>query len=593
MPSKKTYYSFTLRVKIFSVFVTLCLMGLAGALFNVQILGGANYKTLSQNNRVRRIYVPAQRGKIFDRKGNLFVDNRPSYNVEITREEIRDKKKLIRDLAQILGMSEKEITNRLSRNATFSYMPVPVRRDIDEELLVKVEENSYMLPAVDINVNPVRSYIHNEIGAHIFGIVGKIPEAKVDAYLEKGYKRDDAIGRDGLEAQYEEYLRGKGGGMQVQVDSRGIKDQVLGYIPPEPGADLHLTIDRDIQYELTALYADKIGAGVVMNYRTGEILAMGSFPAFDPNMFVRPLTHQQFEQVYLNPNSPLTDRAIAGLYPPGSVFKPIVAIAALSSGVIDETRSAFCNGEFYLGDVRFRCWKKTGHGRVTVVDAIKHSCNVFFYNLSLAVGEERIHDYAAMLHCGRRTGVDLPGEQPGVLPNRAWKREKLREDWFGGETVNYAIGQGYVLVTPIQVCVYTGALATGGRIMVPRVCDRLVASDGTEVFRKKDEVSEEVQLNAKALSLVYEGMRRVVQDPDGTGRRAFVEGLDIRGKTGTAEFSRRNERIKCTWFTAFILSDAYPLSVTLLVEEGVSGGTTCAPMVKDLVEKTLEVYNPT
>lgn len=567
-------------------------MFLAGALFNVQILNGEQFVLLAKNNRVRRIYVPAQRGKIFDRKGNLLVDNRPSYNVEVTREEIRNRAKLVENLSTVLEMTPKQLNTRINNTASFSYMPSTVKRDVDQTLLVRLEEDSYFLPGVDISVNPVRNYIHHSIGAHMFGIVGKIPEKKLDAFLEKGYKRQDTIGLDGLEAEYEKYLQGTGGGMQVQVDSRGIKDQILGSVPPLPGQNMYLTIDRDIQYELSKLYEDKIGAGVVMNYKTGEILAMGSFPAYDPNVFVRPLTKKKFKEIYLNPESPLTNRAIAGAYPPGSVFKPCVALAGLSSKTINEHTTAFCNGSFYLGKAKFRCWKKYGHGRVNVVDALKYSCNIFFYNMAVDLGPENIYKYASMFGFGNKTGIDLPNEKAGLLPNTAWKKAKMKEGWYGGESVNYSIGQGYILVTPLQVCVYTGGLATNGTTMVPHILGRFVNAKQETTFEKQPTVANTATLDPRAVELVREGMKQVVQASDGTGRRANVKELDVRGKTGTAQYARRGEMIKCTWFIAYVVSDIYPVAVTLLVEEGISGGSTNAPMCRQLLEKIVEVYQP-
>ncbi len=591
MRSTRIFYSFTLRIKILSGLITLCLLFLIGALFQVQVLRREEYRTLSQNNRVRRIYVPAQRGKIYDRKGVLLVDNRPAYNVEITREEIRDKTRLIQSLSRLLGISGDEVVTRLDKSASFSYMPKTIRRDLDDEQLVRLEESTYFLPGVDITVSPVRSYICGAEGAHVFGAVGKIPEGRLDEFVAKGYNREDTIGKDGLEFQYEDQLRGHGGGMQVQVDSRGLRDQVLGFIPPVPGRSMVLTLDNDLQHFLCGLFEGKIGAGVVMNYQTGEVLAMGSFPSFDPNVFIKPLSHEKFGEIFLNVNSPLTNRAISGLYPPGSVFKPIVALAALEAGTINENTSFFCGGEFYFGALRFRCWKKSGHGRVTVVQALKYSCNVFLYNTGMATGQERIYDIGHRYHLGMPTGIDLPGEKEGVLPNRAWKKRKMHEDWYGGETINYAIGQGYVLTTPLQICVYTGGLACG-QLMVPHVLSHFLDADGNEILKREPKVSAPVEVNGKALSLVHEGMRCVVQDPDGTGRKANIEGLDIRGKTGTAQFSRRGESTKCTWFTAFIKSDTYPFVVTLLVEEGISGGTTCAPMVHDLIQKAVDLYKP-
>lgn len=547
---------------------------LGAALFTTQIIRGNDYRQLSMNNRIRRILVEAPRGRILDRNGAILADSRPRFDLSIVREELpKEKKAYVEDLSRFLGMEQMAVWKVLQSRAQVPYLPAVLARDVDIATVTRVEEQGEELPALQIQVQPTRFYPHGEICAHWIGTVGKIPEEEAQFWKEKGVSLQETIGRSGVEKACDLHLRGISGGMQVQVNNRGTLDKVMGARDPIPGKDLELTLDLRLQKALYNAFADRSGAGLVLDPRTGEVLALVSRPSYDPNLLVSGTQPEKIKALLEDPHRPLFARPTQGLYPPGSLFKIVVALAALQNQPPSfQNRRVFCDGKFELGDATFGCWKEGGHGSVDLLDAIQHSCNVYFYTVGLEVGPEKIAPLAAQFGLGKNTGFFL-GDSKGLIPTPQWKKDELRQSWYGGDTANFAIGQGAMAVTPLQMACFLGAVATDGVWRAPVIL--------------KGAPSKTIDLTAYApsLRLVKEGMRRVVQESDGTGRRAFVPELPAAGKTGTVEISRGNgKKVKHAWFGGFAPFENPEIVVVILVEEGESGGSTSAPIAKKVFE---------
>jgi len=563
---------------LFFVFMSLLFI-LGGTLFYTQIVSNEHYLTRSTKNRVRRILVEAPRGKILDRNGFVLVDNRPRFDLVLIREELpKDKKEYVEFLAQFLEISQKKIWKTLQKTALLPYLPAVLLRDVDLALVAKVEERNREFPALHVQVEPTRYYVLGEDTSHLLGTVGKIPREEVDHWQAKGVQLQETVGRSGIERVLDESLRGTVGGMQVQVNNRGYLDDVLGSRNPVPGEDLILSLDWRLQKRMAELLSGKQGAGVMLDVKTGEVLALVSQPGFDPNLFISRKEPEKINEIFKNSKRPLFGRAFKGMYSPGSLFKLIVALAYMEEYLVEwEQRFVFCDGVFELGKARFRCWKRGGHGSVDLIDAIKYSCNFYFYTIGLEVGPEKIAAMASRFGFGKKTGF-LLGEKKGLIPTPKWKKKKYRERWYGGDTANFSIGQGAVLCTPLQMATMISAIASEGIWRSPGLIH--------------NQSNKEIDLTDLAFSLrqVKEGMRRVVQDPGGTGKRAWVAEMPGAGKTGTVEVSLgRGKKIKHAWFGGFAPYEDPEIVVVFLVEEGQSGGVTAAPLAREMFKKYAEI----
>lgn len=545
------------------------------ALFCVQVLNHDRYIELSTKNRVRCVLVEAPRGKILDRHGQVLADNRPQFDLVLIREELpKEKTKYVAFLSQFLGLPQKQIWKTLQRTASLPYLPAVLSRDVDLETVIKVEERNGDLPALHVRVHPTRFYVLGENLSHLLGTVGKIPKNEVELWQAKGVGLQEIIGRSGMERAMDSYLRGMVGGMQVQVNNRGYLDKVLGAREPLPGKDLKLSIDSKLQQKVAALLKGKKGAGVVLDIRTGEVLSCVSQPSFDPNVFVAGTNRKEIQSYFKDSHRPLFARAYKGLYSPGSLFKLIVALTYMKEKDPEwKERNVFCDGAFEIGDTRFRCWKRGGHGSVGIQEALKASCNVFFYEVGLELGPEKIQKMASRFGLGKKTGF-LLGEARGFVPTPKWKKKKYRQNWYGGDTVNLSIGQGALLCTPLQMATLIGAIASEGLWRSPNL-----------IYKEESTVRDLTDL-APYLKNLKEGMRQVVQEPGGTGRRAWVEEMPAAGKTGTVEVAvGRGKTIKHTWFAGFAPYENPEIAVVILVEEGQSGGVTAAPLAREIFKE--------
>jgi len=565
-----------MRIKIFAAITAFFLFILTAGLFYIQVVQHDSYRNLSERNRVRVITLAAPRGKIFDRSGTLLVNSRIAFDVEVIYQEIGDKKKIASRLADILDIDEKILLKRIHKARDMPFAPVQIAEDIEKEKAILIEETRLGLPGVIVTTRPLRNYIYKNSFSHIIGYIGRISGSELDRYETYGYKRRDFVGKDGIERSYNDYLRGVDGGLQVEVDSMGRQCRILAVKEPHPGRDLYLSIDSALQEFCNSILAGRNGAILAMHPATGEILALVSHADFDPNLFVNTAAAGKVRGLLADAGAPMLNRAINGLYPPGSVFKIVIATGAMDSGTFNEKKTLFCNGALQLGDRAFHCWNEDGHGVQILTEAIRNSCNVFFYQLGLRMGPERIARYAFRFGFGRPTGIDLPGESSGFVPTPSWKRRKLKEPWFKGETANYSIGQGYLLVTPVQILRLVSAVCNGGKLVQPFVVRRI-----EDLVVRRPE-SQHIGFKDEALEVIKNGLKDAINAPGGTGLYARSENIVIAGKTGTAQ----NPGIAShAWFAGFAPFDDPKICVVVLIEHGGKGGLEPARFAKSIIEE--------
>jgi len=570
-----------MRVKIFKGIVLFSFLFLVLGLFYTQILKGSLYSELSENNRIRVLLLEAPRGKIYDRNGRAIVNNRLSFDVQVIFREMNDAGKAARLISDITGIDEEVLFRRIEAAGKMPFVAVKIAENVEKDKAIRIEESGRDLPGVIVTTRPLRNYVYKDAFSHVTGYLGKISGVELRKYRTYGYHIQDFVGKDGLERTFNDYLRGTDGGLQIEVDSKGRQLRRLAVKEPCKGKDIYLNIDLELQEFCYSLMADKSGAIIAMDPSSGAILALVSLPAFNPNIFVVSGNSTEISAILNNKSAfPFLNRAISGTYPLGSVFKIVVAAASLDSGKVDEKKTFSCNGSLRVGNRAFRCWKEKGHGTQNITEALKNSCNVFFYQLALLTGVDEISKYAFKLGLGRPTGIDLLGEARGLVPTPEWKKRKLKKPWFKGETANYAIGQGYLLVTPIQVARMMCAVANGGELVEPVVCERI-----EDVKLRRPRV-QDTGLGEGTLRGLKEGLRNVVNEPHGTGLYARSEKIIISGKTGTAQNSSGKSH---AWFTGFAPFKNPKISVVVFIEHGGKGGLNPARFAKKIIEKAKEL----
>lgn len=553
---------------------------LALGLVYVQVLRFPYYSKLSKDNAIRIIPIEGPRGTIFDRNGVPLVNDRISFSVAVVYQELRNREKMIRLLANILNIPRKDVESAIDKSAKKPYAPFTIVEDIDKDKAFILEEESFDIRGLVIETRSVRNYIYNNIGSHVFGYLSEISEEELENLKVYGYRMKDLVGRDGLEKYYDKDLAGIDGGVQIQVDNKGRQVGILGYREPKKGKDLYLTIDITLQEACDKVLEGKPGAVIIMDPNTGEILALSSSPSYDPNIFVR--SEGSAERLKLLRNKikyPLFNRAISGLYPPGSVFKVVIASAALQLKRIGLETHFNCTGTYILGRGKFGCWKEGGHGQQNVTDALMNSCNVFFYNTGRALGVESIEEFTHIFGFGKKTGIDLPEEAKGIVPGRIWKKIHRKDNWYEGDTVNYAIGQGYVVVTPIQLLDMMAIMANKGNMVKPYIVKRVDSKDVPGIGHKS------IELNSNTVKIVRKGLYKVVNDENGTGKRAKVEGAAVAGKTGTAQNPSGKTH---AWFAGFAPFNNARICLVVFLEHGGKGGLEPSEMAKELFSAAKE-----
>jgi penicillin-binding protein 2 len=576
------FKDFSIRLQILTLIFLGIFLLLARELWDLQINQGAYYRELSLKNRIRILHLPAPRGRILDRNGELLADNRPRFDLVATKEDIDSLKSVSKILSSILNVSEKEIVQKFfDGTAPLPYEPATVATDLSLEKMMQVSENLHRLPGITLRTVPIRHYPQGMLACHLLGYTGKNFKNSKEPFHENP---NEQIGRTGVEKTFEMLLRGIPGGQQIQVNSRGHLDQVLGEKPSIPGADVYLTLDIKIQKVLEEAYGDYAGAAIVLEVATGDVLALLSRPGFDPNDFVS-RNNKKISHYLQDPSSPLLNKAISSQCAPGSIFKPIVALAGLKYGHVTDKTSVHCSGKFKLGQTTFACWKTWGHEEVNLLKSLEQSCNVFYYLLGKEMGSGPIVEMASAFHLGIPTGIPLSSEKSGLLPTPEWKKKIFKnaelQSWHLGDTINLSIGQGALLVTPIQMVCMTAAFASQGRFPKPHL---LLDTENTKnsLLEKKRNFSE-IPLTPKDIALVRLGLFQVMNAAHGSGRFASLEGVSAAGKTGTAQVRGPQGEFKNTWFICFAPFETPKIAIAILVEKGISGGESAAPIAKKIM----------
>ena len=552
-------------------------------LFDLQILKGDEMRRLSEQNRVRVKKILAPRGTIFDRTGKILADTRPSYNLYLIPEDIKDFNQTVDGCVNLLTLDRDEIIEKLKDARDFPpSFPVKVLSDMSMDQVAKVEASKFYLPGVMIQIEPKRNYTYGPMFAHVLGYVSEVSPDELKAEDYKKYAIGDTIGKFGLERKYEKYLRGVDGEKRVEVDASGKEIRTLDTKEPVSGNSIYLNVDLNIQATIDKALEGKKGGAIVSDPRTGGVLALVSHPAFDPNQLTSG-SRGYWKTILSDQSNPLNNRVIQGRFPPGSTFKPLVALAALEKGVINETTSFNCGGHFTFAGHVFKCWQKKGHGSVAIHKGIVASCDVFFYNTGLRTGVDTIHEMAEKIGITKPSGIDLPGENVGLVPSTEWKRKKKGEKWYEGETVSVAIGQGAVWLTPIELLQLTSFMGNEGVTFKPRLVNRIVSPEGKVITVFEPEMSANVKLDKQHITLVKEGMKGVVNEQGGTAySNARLQNVSMSGKTGSAQSGTGGA--DHAWFIAFAPSDAPSVAMSILVEHGMHGASAAAPIAKAVAE---------
>jgi len=582
--------------------VLLTFVIITARLFYLQIVEGEAYRVLSENNSVRLQMVEPQRGLLFDTRGELLVDNRPSFDVTVTLKDAKPIRTTLDRLSRYAGLSLDELQSQVeNRNGHPAFKPLVLRSDVDRNVLAAIEVTRFDLPGVAIDVNTRREYVNRSSAAHLLGYLGEVNSDELKAGKNPDLRAGDLIGKCGIEKAYDSILRGKRGGRQVVVNASGQVMRAIEQVDAIPGKNLLLTIDHRLQQLAETLLNDAAGAVVALDPRNGHVLVLASSPPFNPNAFVSGISHKDWEALVSNPQHPMENKAIQAEYPPASTYKIITAIAGLEEGVIDENTTFFCPGHYYFGNREYRCWKKGGHGNMNVEKALTESCDVFFYQVGLRLGVDRIAKWAQRLGLGSPTGIDMDQEAAGLIPTAAWKKQKTGIPWQGGENLSIAIGQGFDLVTPLQQAVMIAAVANGGIRYKPIVIKAIQDENCNENLDIKEKVMGQVQIRSRTLEIIRKALWNVVNTERGTAWRSRVEGLDICGKTGSAQVIERkekkpekepNKRLENlkdhAWFIAYAPAQNPRIAVAVIVEHGEHGSSAAAPIAKELIRFHLQ-----
>ncbi len=568
---------FERRITVLLTVIAGLLGVLALRLWQVQIVQGEYFLRLSEENRLRITSLAAPRGLIVDRHGRTLVVNRPAFTVSLMPMELRRPHEEVALVARLLGLDPAAVDAQLADGQDRPFAPVRLRRDAPKEVVAAIEESRMDLPGVLVEVEPVRQYLYNDLAAHLLGYLGEISDRELRQLRSLGYDAGDLIGKEGAERTYDRYLRGRNGEIQAEVDALGRPLRTLGTVPAVPGDTAVLGLDLEVQQAAEAALGDRPGTVVAMDPRDGTIVAFVSHPAFDPNVFAAGIKAAAWNQLLHDPRQPLLDRALMGGYPIGSVFKIITASAALDLGLVNPESQFYCPGYYDLGG---RTWHDhEAHGHLNFLDAIAESCNVVFWTVSRPVGPVHLAEYARTYGLGQVTGIDLPEESPGVIPDPEWKQRTYREPWYAGDTLNTAVGQGYVLSTPLQVVRMIASVANGGDLVTPHVVTEIRTPAGATRVRIAPPPGGRIRVTAQTMAVLRDGLAAVVTR--GTAASIQIQGLAVAGKTGTAESVHGKPY---AWFAGYAPAGAPTLAVVAMVENAGYGAEFAAPIVQRVLE---------
>lgn len=588
------------RSKKIFIFIQVLTVFLLLNFWKIQVLDHKKYWEKSEANRMREIVLPSQRGLIKDRGETILADNKASFKVSIIRENCEDYDKSCRKISRLLKIEEDVLKERIKRYESFPvFKPIVIKENLSFEEVAVIEARKLEFPELFLQAEPKRFYPFGNLAAHALGYIQELSGEEIKNGLYQQRRLGDLIGKTGVEKVYESTLVGTDGEALEIVDSMGRSKGEIAKREPEKGQNIILTLDYALQEKAEELLEGREGAVVMMDPQTGEILALASYPTFDPNKFIDRFTPEEWLDLINSSEFPLENRAIRGQYAPGSIFKLVIDLGALELGIIDEETTFTCKGEIEIYNEPFTCWVEKGHGEMNLIQGIRNSCNIYHYQVGKKMGIDEISRYAKMLGFGAKTGIDLPGEKTGLVPNPQWKREVRKERWQPGETISVAIGQGPLMVTPLQVALYTSIIANRGRKVTPHLLNSQSLA-GKRVFSEKDAVDIELS----TFETVIQGMWEVV-NKGGTGWAANVKGFDICGKTGSTQListekdkekkveeEEEEEETKThSWFTGFAPRDNPKIVVTVIIEYGGMGGATAAPIARKLFNSYRRKYD--
>ncbi len=591
---------FNSRVLLGLICVVILLSLLIGRMAHLQLDNHDHFTTLSEKNRVRLLPEPPIRGLIFDREGRILAENMPTYTLVIIPELVEDIENTIASLAEIIEISEYDITRfKKLRKRGRRFHSIPLRYRLSDGEVARLAVDRYRFPGVDVEARLMRHYPYDELSVHALGYVGRINERELAHLDQAQYAGTDYIGKAGIEKAYEKLLHGEVGYKQVETNSRGRILRMLEYVPPVPGDSIHLTLDMDMQRAAKVAMNGENGAVVALDPRNGQVLTMISTPEYNPNWFVNGIDTARYNKLSQSQEQPLFNRFLQGKYPPGSTLKPFTGLGAMELGLLDEHDHSNCHGWMTLpgGERRYRDWKKQGHGRTNMEKAIVESCDVYFYELAMKMSIDQMYDFLVQFGFNQRTGVDLGGESSGLTPSSEWKKRIKGERWYLGETLISSIGQGFNLTTPLQLAVATGTLAMGGKRMYPQLLlqteDTLSGALQPQTIKQSHQVTVN---NPENWAYMVESMLKVVSSPRGTAHKIRSKTFTIAGKTGTAQVfgiaqdaeydaDKIAKKLRDhALFIGFAPVDNPEIAIAVIVENGGSGGSVAAPVARAVMD---------
>ena len=562
---------------------------LALRLWQLQVRDGPYYRELSQNNRTRSIILHPARGLIYDRNGKLLANNVPSFNLYVELKDVKDREALIVKLVKYLDFDKTELGKKVRTRSSRTRLKLKGGLTLREAALI--ESHRLDLPGVVVHPEFQRNNPRGPYAAHVIGYVGEVSEQQLTKEDFQGLHQGSIVGQYGVERKYDKLLRGQAGRKLIEVDALGHEKRTISVDKPQAGHDLYLTIDSDLQQLAEDLLGEEAGAIIALNPKTGETLALASRPSFDPNTLSRGLSSKEWQGILQDKRHPLTNRAIQGLYPPGSTFKIVMAAAALETNGVNMTDTIQCRGRFRFGNRTFRDWKAGGHGSMDLHNAMTHSCDVYFYTMGNRLGIETIAKYATLFGLGEKTGIDLPSEQSGIVPSPEWKEKMRGERWYPGETISVSIGQGYVTVTPIQMAKIIATISNNGVARQPKLVQGIRRRHTGKVETLPSSKGISLGLQPNFVKSIQDSLASVVSD--GTARRANSRLVTIAGKTGTSQvIALQSDKEKETpkefrdhaWFVSYAPFENPQIAVAVLAEHSGHGGSAAAPLAKQLIE---------
>ena len=590
--NSKKYFILITFIIFLALFIILMLIYL-------QIFQGDYFLSLSEKNRIRVKRIAPLRGTIYDSNMNIIATNKPAFSLYLNRKDIKENgnsvDEVINTMSQFIKIDKDNIYKILKKYRKYpNFLPIKILSNLNFQYLSKIETFSFFIPGVFVDFDPIRYYPFKEINAHILGYVLEADKNDIEQY--NSLFPGDYVGKIGIEKSFNKFLIGKNGKKIIEVDAKGKELKTLSQQNPVNGNNLVLTIRNDLQKKATQLLKGKSGTIICINPQNGKILCLVSSPSYDPNIFARGINSKEWKSLIENNKHPLTNKAISGQYPPGSTFKVITAIAGLTSNAITPYETIYCSGVYQVGDTKYRCWKKFGHGAINIINAIKESCDVYFYHLGMLTGIDNIYKTGFLFGLGQNTGIKIPGEKTGILPSRKWKKKVFHTVWYPGETPPIAIGQGYTLTTPLQVLMVYATIANNGTLYRPQLVNKITDTQGNILKKFKPVVIRKLPVKKSIFKIIQTGLKKVVNEIHGTAYSSRIEGFEFSGKTGTAQVKKLGEHREKdinkipynerdhAWFVAYAPSDHPTFAIVVLLEHAGHGGHAAAPLAKEMIK---------